>query len=253
MYQILIVDDERTVCQGMQQLIDWNQLGFEISGVARNGREALDLQRQYHYDLIITDLKMPVMDGIELIQALAKEEHNCKVIIVSAYGEFTYAQTAMQYGVQYYLLKPVEESVLCGYLSKIAEDLSKRSKEINSNSDKKLFEHQYNLSANGVVMEMRRYVSAHYAEPLSLNSLAMIYNFSPVYLGRIFKKETGCSFNEYLNRYRIEIAREYMEQGNMSVSEIANHVGYNDVKYFYKCFRDITGFTIKEYKNKTCD
>ena len=249
MFKILIVDDERSVCQGMQRLIDWEGYGFVIAGTAGNGQQALELQREHCYDLIITDLKMPVLDGIGLIQKLAEEEADCKIIIVSAYGEFSYAQAAMQYGVQYYLLKPVDEAVLCGYLSKIAEELSGHTKIREQNTDQKCFEHQYNLSMNGVVTEIRRYINDHYAEPLSLNSLSKLYNFSPVYLGRLFKKEMGSSFNEYLNQYRIENAMDYMDQGG-SIGEIAEQVGYKDVKYFYKCFKDVTGLTVKEYKNK---
>lgn len=253
MFQILIVDDEPSVCQGMKQLINWKDYGFQIADTAGNGQQALELQRKKHYDLIITDLKMPVVDGIELIKRLAEEKEECKVIIVSAYGEFSYAQTAMRYGVQYYLLKPVDEKVLCGYLSKIAEDLAEGVRVSEKNSDQQYFERQYNMSVNGVVTELRRYINEHYNESLTLNSLSKIYNFSPVYLGRLFKKETGTSFNEYLNKCRINAAKDYISRGINMTYEIAELVGYKDVNYFYKCFKDMTGCTPKEYKNKIQD
>lgn len=250
MFRILIVDDEPSVCRGMKQLIDWNSYGFEVAGTAGNGRQALELQKENHYDVIITDLKMPLVDGIELIKRLAEEKETCKVIIVSAYGEFSYAQAAMQYGVRYYLLKPVDENILCGYLSKIAEDLAAGREETEQDPDQKYFKYQYSMSVNGVITEMRRYINEHYSEALTLNSLSQIYNFSPVYLGRLFKKKTGSSFNEYLNNCRIKAAKEYINHGTSMIYEIADLVGYKDVNYFYKCFKDITGLTPKEYKSR---
>ena len=248
MFRILIVDDASDVRQGMKHLIDWGSYGFQIAGTASDGMQALELQKMNQYDLIITDLKMPRMDGIELIKRLSEEKESCKVIIISAYGEFSYAQAAMQYGVQYYLLKPVDENVLCGYLSKIAEELSGKDNSSEEQMDQARFEHQYNLSVNGVVTEIRRYVSKHYNEGLTLNSLSKIYNFSPVYLGRLFKKEIGVSFNEYLNNCRIDAAKEYICHSTYMMYEIASLVGYKDINYFYKCFKETTGLTPKEYK-----
>ena len=248
MFRILIADDETAVRNGMKHLLNWKKFGFSVAATAENGLVAYELQKKNQYDLIITDLKMPQMYGIELIKRLSDEGENCKIIIISAYGEFVYAQTAMQYGVQYYLLKPVDEQVLCGYLSKIAEDLQGHVKETIINEQ--IFDYQYRMSTNGVVAEMRRYINEHHSESLTLNMLAKIYCFSPVYLGRIFKKETGKSFNEYLNNCRICAAKHYISNSNYMIYEIAELVGYKDINYFYKCFKEATGLTPNEYKKK---
>lgn len=247
MYRVLLVDDEWVVCLGLQRLIAWSDYGFQVAATAANGQEAFELQLQNHYELIVTDLKMPVLDGIGLIEKLSQAGEKCKIIIVSAYGEFSYAQAAMRYGVQYYLVKPIDEQVMGGYLSKLAEDLAQdgRGESGYTESD---FEHQYRLSTNGVITEIKRYISVHYSEQLTLNSLAKIYNFSPIYLGRLFKKETGTAFNEYLNIFRVNMARHYIEHGSGMIYEIAEKCGYNDVNYFYKCFKNIVGVTPKEYR-----
>lgn len=252
MYRVLLVDDERAVCLGLQRLIPWNDYGFSVEATAANGQEAFDLQCRNHYDLIVTDLKMPVLDGIGLIEKLSQAKETCKIIIVSAYGEFSYAQTAMRYGVRYYLVKPINEQVIGGYLSKLAEDLGQDShrEEGYTKSD---FEHQYRLSTNGVITEIKRYISVHYGEQLTLNLLAKIYNFSPIYLGRLFKKEVGISFNEYLNICRVNMAKHYMETSADMVYEIAEKCGYGDVNYFYKCFKSIVGITPGEYRSLNPD
>ncbi len=253
MFRVLIVDDEPLLLAGIGNLIDWNAYGFYIQDTASNGKEAFKLHKKNRYDLIITDLKMPIMGGLDLIQKIDEEDLNCKIIIVSAYGEFSYAQKAMQYGVRYYLLKPISETVLCGFLSKVYEELSSTSEIQEESIDRKCFERQCNMSQNGVIVEIQQYINCHYPEKLSLNLLGNIYGFSPVYLGRVFKKETGINFNEYLNQCRIQAAQRYMLQYRFPISEICEMVGYRDLNYFYKCFKKYVGCSPKAYLEKNTD
>lgn len=248
MYKVMIVDDESTFRLGLKKLINWESFGFQVCCDASNGQEAWELQQQYHTDLIITDIKMPVMDGIELTKRLVDAKDPAEIIIVSAYGEFEFAQKVMQFGVRYYLLKPISETILEGYLSKIAEDRTTDTVEQVIVPDSTHFDHLYKISTNGIIPELRRYIGDHFAEPLSLNFLGSLYSFSPVYLGRLFKKETGVTFNEYLNKCRVSAACLYLKQGNKSIREISELVGYKDINYFYKCFKSITGKTPREYE-----
>ena len=250
MFRVLLADDELLFRRGMSRMIDWESLGFCVPDTAEDGEQALELWRKNRYELVITDLKMPLLDGLGLIRELARIKAECEVIIVSAYGEFAYAQTAMQYGVKYYLLKPVDEEVLCGFLGRIAEELSDHPHEKRSDVDPEIVAHQLGLAANGVVTEIRRYINDHYREAMSLNSLAKLYSFTPLYLGKIFKRDVGMSFNEYLNHCRIRAAQEYIEQGGYPSGEIGELVGYKDITYFYKCFKQITGVTPKEYRKQ---
>jgi two-component system response regulator YesN len=250
LFRVLLADDEMLFRRGMSKMIDWESYGFCVSDTAEDGEQALELWKKNRYELVITDLKMPLLDGLGLIRELARIKAECEVIIVSAYGEFAYAQTAMQYGVKYYLLKPVDEEVLCGFLGRIAEELSDREHEKKSDVDPDIVAHQLGLATNGVVTEIRRYINDHYREAMSLNSLAKLYSFTPLYLGKIFKRDVGISFNEYLNNCRIRAAQEYIEQGGYSSGEIGELVGYKDITYFYKCFKHITGVTPKEYRKQ---
>lgn len=251
MYKVLLVDDDLNICKGLQRLIDWNECGFEVAGVAKNGQEAYAMCDATPYDLVVTDIKMPVMDGLSLIRKLRDDGNPAQIIIVSAYGEFSYAQEAIQYGVAYYLLKPVEEMVLEGYLSRIKEMLDDHRDASVSLSNLQL-EEQYRLSSNGVIPEIKNYIRMHYAEQISINTLADMYNFSPVYLGRVFKRNTGKTFSEYLKVIRIDAACEILDSCvDVSINELAEKVGYNDVNYFYKLFKQVTGSTPKEYKTQS--
>jgi two-component system response regulator YesN len=108
MYSVLLVDDEPWAIEGLQMFVDWEKLGFRVCGVCENGAEALSAARELMPDVIVTDIRMPEMDGLELIGQLRGERGaSVEIVVLSAYGEFAFAKRAMQLGVHHYLLKPV--------------------------------------------------------------------------------------------------------------------------------------------------
>ncbi|SES82914.1 response regulator transcription factor [[Clostridium] polysaccharolyticum] len=122
MLRVLLVDDEPFILKGLKVLIDWNREGFEIAGTASNGEEALEFVRHNQVDLIMSDIKMPVMTGLELLKRIREENiTDAYFVIVSGYADFSYAQQAMQYKCTNYILKPVKEEELVEELRKIAK------------------------------------------------------------------------------------------------------------------------------------
>lgn len=252
MYRVLLVDDEPSVCKGFQKLVNWRDCGFQVAATASNGEEAYQMHKTQRFDLIVTDLKMPVMGGLELIRKIhASPEDFCQIVIVSAYGEFSFAQEAMRYGVDYYLLKPLDETVMEGFLSQIKEKLDAHEKPLTKIPDHELIENQYRICTNGAIAEMKEYINSHYAEALSLNHLAAKFSFSPVYLGRLFKRETGSSFNEYLKRVRIQTACELLDENDVAIKILAEMVGIPDLNYFYRLFKQVTGLTPNQYRSRS--
>ena len=130
MYSVLIADDEKRICSLIRALIDWEGLGLQLAGTASNGREALEIIRESRPDIIITDVRMPEMDGIELLRCLNEDGLTPKVIIISGYAEFEYAHAAIQYGVQDYLLKPIQKEELNAALQKISAALNNKDKAL---------------------------------------------------------------------------------------------------------------------------
>lgn len=247
MYRVLIVDDEPAVCEGLCQLVDWSSYGFGTIVTAHNGRQALELHHSHAFDLIVTDLKMPILDGLGLIRTLFQEGDPCTIMILSAYGEFTYAQEAMRYGVRYYVLKPIEETIFSSYLSKITEDLQANAQRLPA-QDADLFERQLRVSSVGIIAEVVQYVGDHYSQVITVEQLARQYNMSATYLGRLFKREMGKSFNSYLNDFRIRMAMRYLRYSQATNAEIGLMVGYQDANYFYKCFKSVTGQTPNAFR-----
>lgn len=129
MNKVILVDDEYYVRQGLKSLIDWGACQFEVAGEADNGEDALDLIGQIHPDLVITDIRMPGIDGLELIrQAKESAKTHAEFIIISGYSDFKYAQQAVRFGVHDFVLKPIEKEELEATLLKLSESMEKEKK-----------------------------------------------------------------------------------------------------------------------------
>ncbi len=131
MIKVIIADDEENVCRLIENLIDWDALGMSIVGIAHNGVEVLDMIRGYGPDLIITDIRMPGYDGLEMIRRAKEMDGKLQFIIISGYGHFEYAQHAVKYGVGDYLLKPIKKSELLSALEKVRGRYARRIKQVN--------------------------------------------------------------------------------------------------------------------------
>lgn len=119
MYHVFLADDEPWALMTLQNLIDWSDYGFAVSGEAEDGEQALERIIRTNPDLIISDIRMPGMDGLSLLQTIRDRGLGAEVLLVSGYTDFEYARKALQYGCAGYLVKPVEEQELIEYLSKV--------------------------------------------------------------------------------------------------------------------------------------
>lgn len=126
MYKVIIVDDEKYVRKSIRNRINWNQYGLEVIAEAGNGEEAYNMVVQFNPDILLADIRMPLVDGIELIKMLAKEYSHIKVIILSAYDDFEYAKQAILLGVENYIKKPIDEIELEKTLCDIVSELEGR-------------------------------------------------------------------------------------------------------------------------------
>lgn len=128
MYQVLIVDDEPIVKIALRSMIDWNELGFHICATASNGEEALEMAGRFHPHLMICDLKMPIMDGIQLIRTAKEQKMDCEFLVVSNYEDFDYVRTALVLGATDYMLKVnISPEELTAQLKKIREKLDQKA------------------------------------------------------------------------------------------------------------------------------
>lgn len=426
MYRVVIVDDELIMRKGLRETIEWDSLGLEVSGEASNGIEALELVKSNKPHILITDIKMPEMDGIELTKEIKDLDLKIKIIILSGYNDYVFLKEAIRYGVESYLLKPIDNdelisnlidsvnniekeifritqlhqgiellrsntlnrlitnaislrefdekasfldislqanNYLCAVctaenidsgafandeqlallaLHNICEELASRTgitfidakgrivflflggetdrfydtvNTVLGNTAAEILEYlgisilmsagitvsaigdiwksydsavrclDYSISAQKsgiiwydetkpydsqadyelndktladmgklqgtgsmVVNHVISYIAEHYNEGLTLKHVAGVYHISTSYLGQIFKKETGESFTDYANKYRIQKAKELLSNSMLKVYEIAEMVGFTDYHYFLKIFKKIAGVNPTEIR-----
>ncbi len=135
MYKAIIVDDEKIIREWLSVKVEWQDLGFEVVGTFKNGKEALSFVDDNKVDLVLSDIKMPVMDGIEFVRALRKQGYDKKIILISGFDDFSYAKTAIQNGVSDYILKPVEINEITNSVKAVKTQLDN-----SQSTEKNLFE-----------------------------------------------------------------------------------------------------------------
>ncbi len=237
--KIVIVDDEPKIRNGLSRLLS-SRPGFEVAGVFDNAAEALEQFSVCHADVIITDIKMPEISGLELIDRIREKDQETKIIILSGYSDFAFAQRAIELGVMRYLTKPTNARELIGILEGIQKE--SEEKQQAKEPEKKV--------TNLFVQKAIDYISLNYPEKLSLTKIAEQLCITPNYLSELFKKHTGKNVSEYIMDYRLEKACQYLENPQLRIGEIAVKVGISDVRYFSSMFKKKYELTPTEYRNQ---
>lgn len=250
MIKVLVVDDEAIVRKGIVLETDWNSLNCCVVGEAANGEEGLEVIEKCRPDLIICDIKMPKMSGIEMLTNLRERGDNTPVIFLTAYSDFAYAQQAVKLSASDYLLKPFEDGKLEEAVLRICSRIQtsrKSSSEMRNadvlNTGKK--------DKSKYVLEAINYIAANYSKPdISIKTVADSIGISEGHLSHVFKNETEYTVNVYITRYRIKAAMKLLEDCRYKVYEVAEMVGYRDITYFSATFKKITGLNPSEYQDK---
>lgn len=252
MLKILIADDENWMLKCMLECIDWEKEGFEVVGLAENGPQALNLILEKEPNIVFTDIKMPGMNGIEILKQVKKTHKHIEFIFLSGYNSFDYAKDAINYGALGYLLKPVETAELITILNTAKEKIyTEKNNTYLFSTDLELEALKNKNFYENLVFQIKTYIASHYMEDINLESIAREFKFSPNYLSKTFKNKEGERLLDYLIRYRIDIAKKLLWDTRHTITDVATLVGYrNNPKYFTKIFKKLEGITPQEYIQK---
>ncbi|QXE00601.1 response regulator [Terribacillus sp. DMT04] len=247
MFKVLLVDDEPMLLEGISSIVEWERHGTKLEGVARNGLEAMEFIEKHAPDIVITDITMPGLDGMGLIEQGSKLSPLIKWILLSGFNEFEYAQKAMRFGVKHYLLKPSSEEDIQEALAEVVKELGEKREQVKKvPSETK----RYSSVVNKMIDSIRDNIEN---PDLSLRWVASeVLYMNTDYLGKLFKKEVGEKFSAYVLNRKIDKALEIMEkQNDIKVFELAEQVGYgNNPQYFSHIFKKRTGSTPTEWIKK---
>lgn len=251
MLKVVLVEDEPLVRQGLALAVDWASMGCVVAGEAGDGEEGCRVIRAVQPDFVLTDVRMPKLDGISMIARLRQEGCAAEFVILTAYSDFEYAHSALKLGVTDYLLKPFEDdSELEAAVEKIRRRLAQRASGAPG-GEAGLFRFDLDKGAKSkYVEEAVDYIRKNYASRITINSCAEAISLSEGYLSRLFRKETGYTFNAYLAAYRIHVAMRLLRDHHMKVYEVAPQVGYTDTAYFSTQFKKAVGISPSEYQDR---
>ena len=254
-YTVVVADDEDELREAVCTMIPWQELGFRLVGSAGNGLDALQLVEQHEPDLLLTDIRMPFISGLELARQVRELRPMTHIAFLSGYDDFSYAQQAIRYGVISYMLKPLTVRGLSEELENIRKRMdqdwaaARRAQQEGGGeaalSGPAALPGDGEAAVKGGEPLCRRALEAieqNYRDPnFSLASLGASLEVSPNHLSACIKKYAGETFINILIRRRMQAAQEWLTGSNLKIREIAERCGYTDQHYFSYCFKKYCG------------
>ena len=238
-FKVIVADDEKLIAKNISRRIEETNPAFRVVSRAGTGLEALEQAREALPDVVFSDIKMPEMDGIELIAQLRNEMPATLCVIVSGYSDFAYMKAAIRNSAVDYLLKPVNPEELRLLLQRIETTLLAKEQQVVPKRES---------DPAALVESVRAYLQENYGKTIDFSALASSMAVSAPYLSRIFREQAGTSPSKYLTGLRIRQAKKLLLDTNLTVREIAERVGYPDPFHFSRIFRNIAGMSPAQFR-----
>lgn len=262
-YKVLLADDEQIERMALAKRLHKHFGDSLVIWQAADGNEAVRLCFKERCQIVIMDISMPELNGVEAAEQIRRLDEDCEIIFLTAYDEFSYAKRAIAIHALDYLLKPCEEEELTAVMEEAVGRIQKREQF------EKLHMEQEMPEETGAEMpepdleeepdepdrlgqaaeKIRRYIRKNYMKDISMQDAARMMNYSDAYFCKLFKQCFDQNFTVYLARFRINEARRLLQDKNASVREVSMLVGYYDANYFAKVFKRIAGMNPSEYRD----
>ena len=234
MWKVLAADDESYIREALQKLINWEKMDCSLEKVVSDGQELLDGITRSMPDIVITDIQMPGVDGLQVCKYIYETSPETQVIILTAYSDFEYAKEAIKYSA-------------CGYVLKISiiDELPEAVEKAIETT-----EARRNEEPESLLSQVEQYVEGNYRNKITLDDIADTMHVNRSYLSRFYKNKTGVNLFDAILNKRIEAAKDYLRNTDMKTYEISEAVGVEDAGYFSKMFKKITGVSPKEFRKR---
>ena len=240
MFKVLLVDDEPWTLLGLAKSLPWEEYQMEIVDTSTDSQEALNLILKTVPDVVFTDIRMPGMDGMELMERISHAQLNTQVVVVSGFSNFEYVQKAIREGAFDYLLKPIEVEK--------GRDLLNRLQVFLMTMDSPDEKERLPVIEHEQFQALVNYIQKNFAQNLSLGTLAEQFGLNPSFCSQLFKRYFSSSFSSFLKDLRLERARILLNNETLSVQEVAGKCGFSDYYYFNKVFKKQFGITPAKFR-----
>lgn len=259
MYRILLADDEQIERMALARRLVRHFGDSIIISEAVNGAEALEVFEREKSQIVIMDIAMPELNGVEAAEQIRRMDPDCVIIFLTAYDEFSYAKRAIVIRALDYLLKPCEEEELLAVMEeamRLADchgggqrQSTDGSRMPENNPDHDPEEQMEGDVRREVAETIREYIKNNYMKEISMQDAARFLHYSDAYFCKLFKQCFDQNFTTYLTKVRVNEARKLLMNRNASVKDVSMQVGYYDSNYFAKVFKRITGMLPSEYRD----
>ena len=238
----MLVEDEPLLLRSLERHISSIDLGFKVIAKAQNGQEALDFLKKAEMHLVISDIIMPLMSGLDLLTQINRYYPNIAVVLLSGYADFNFAQHALRESALDYILKPITREKIENILLKAKAELSRHYQLVED-------ETLSGQTAEQTMEYVRAYIRKHYNEQIDLSVLASKLGISSAYLTKLFNKYEKCSPIKYITDLRIVEAKHLLYNTTLTIKEISERLGYQNQFYFSRVFRKINKASPSEFRN----
>lgn len=244
-YTVVVAEDEELLLNNLVAKIQATELGFDVVGTAQTGIQAYDLVKELNPDLLITDIRMPAMNGIALLEKVRESYPLMKFIIVSGFSDFEYARSAIQLQVSEYLLKPIDPEELKTTLQTI-----KNKFQTEQSTYEDIFNPEITRNPpEQIAAILRDYLVQNYTLDINLNLIANNMHYSSSYLTKIFLLQFGSTPSKFIISLRMQKAKQLLTHNpELSIRQVGETVGYHEQGYFSRIFKKQIGISPFDYR-----
>ena len=248
-YKVIVAEDEPLILNSIVKKITALDIGFQVVGTSEDGKTALELVEKHSPDVLVTDISMPIMDGLELLKIISSKYPHIKKIVISGYDDFKYAQQALKYQAADYLLKPLKNEELFEAFNKIRISLDAQRNTLKQNILQLRDNYAYSTEEIAHLVEI--YIKENYTQEINLDLISQSFNFNSSYLSKIFTKHIGENPSKYLMSLRINKAKHLLlNNKELSIKDIGEVVGYPNQFYFSRIFKSVLGKSPGSYRDE---
>lgn len=238
MYKAMIIDDNKVLADTLASQAIWEKNGFEIAAVCYDSLSGANAISEYKPDLIVTDIRLPGIDGLKMIQSVREEVPHVQIVVISAYDDFQYAQRALRLGAMDYLLKPFSHEDLEGTISKIADFLRQNDDETGEPE-----------AVHSLTEPILQWMEEHLDQRITAEMVAREFYMSTSRLNKLMQKHSQKGFRDIYMDLRMKKAKELLSDVRNCISDVAIKTGFQSYASFYRAFVRIANISPTRYRD----